>query len=60
VCPKEWREIPKNIGISLRRTNVLQSIEGIFGGTTTSFRWGKCVFQGMDGIIERRGRKRVS
>jgi hypothetical protein len=43
VCPKEWREVPRKIGISLRKTNVLQSIEGIMGGTTTYFLWGKCV-----------------
>jgi hypothetical protein len=60
VCPKKWREVPRNIGISLRRTNLLQSIEGILGGTTTSFQWGKCVLRGMDGIIERRRGKHVS
>ncbi len=60
VCPKEWKEVLRNIGISLKSTNVLQNIEGILGGTMTSFRWGKCVLQAMDGIIERRRGKHVS
>jgi hypothetical protein len=53
---KKWKEVPRNIGISLRKTNVLQSIEGILGqqqhlfnGENVCFKEWMVLLKGGDG-----------